>query len=380
MKSSVKDTDLGRMRLGALAALGLIAGCKSSPEGNGLVMAPMLASAVASASDGGDAPDAAVAHRPTVDPRPPRNQKCERQVECVPELATAPSWSFSPPYDRCDPAPIGEVGKLRPTETASHRHSDPATCCYLAFVSCESSPSRRNMPFVRGRPLRDAAGEPVTAATIARKGWGLGGDRSDPNDLRSAAAWAEDGAHEHASVAELARLSLVLLQLGAPAALVADVHRAALDEIAHAEACFSIASRLAGRPLGPGPLAVERAAGDASFASLAACTLRDGCLGEAAAALDLAARARDEADPAIAATLDTMARDEERHAELAWRILRFAADAAPDATTAAIERFLAEARPQNAIEAEVLERVVRPCLRAFATRRAPRGDDCARES
>ncbi|HEY1954207.1 MAG TPA: hypothetical protein VGH28_01305 [Polyangiaceae bacterium] len=366
------------MRLRALAALGMVAGCKTSAA-NGLVEAPMLENAVAAPSGSADAEDAAVPHRPTVDPRPPRNQKCERQVECVPELATAPTLPFQPPYDRCDPTPIGEVGRFSPNETAAHRHNDPRTCCYLAFVSCESEP-RGRPGVIRGRPLRDAAGEVVTAATIARKGWGIVGDRSDPNDPLLAAAWAQAGADEHASVGEFARLSLVLLRLGAPAALVADLHRAALDEIAHAEACFSIASRFAGRAVGPARLEVERAHDDASFESLVTRTLRDGCLGEAAAAIELAMRAQDEPDAEIAEALAKMARDEEGHAELAWRILRFAADAAPDVTLAAIGRFLADARPASALEAAVLDDVVRPCLRDFATQRSPLAGDCARES
>ncbi len=383
MKSSVKDASVARMRLGAMAALGLggaaIGACKSAAANDGLVVAPMLETALASPSGSADEAGAAVARRPTVDPRAPRNMKCERQVECRAELAVAPSWSFSPPYERCDPMPIGELGKFSPSETASHRHQEPGTCCYLAFVACESEGSRNNLPIIRGRPLRDAGGEPVTARTIPRKGWGSVGDRSDPNDLL-AAAWAADGADEHASVAELARLSLVLLGLGAPAELLADVHRAALDEIAHAEACFSIASRFAGRALGPGPLDVARGGGGASVAALVASTLRDGCLGEAAAALELAERAREARDERIARALATMAADEERHAELAWRILRFAHERAPAEAATAIAEFLAEARPKSALEADVLREIARPALRAFATRRSPRADDCEREA
>ena len=147
MKSSVKDASVARMRLGAMAALGLggaAFGCKSAPPNDGLVVAPMLQTALASPSGSADEADAAVAHRPTVDPRAPRNMKCERQVDCRAELAVAPSWPFTAPYERCDPMPVGELGKFSPTETASHRHGEPGTCCYLAFVACESAGSRSN--------------------------------------------------------------------------------------------------------------------------------------------------------------------------------------------------------------------------------------------
>lgn len=175
-----------------------------------------------------------------------------------------------------------------------------------------------------------------------------------------------------------------MLGLGAPAELLADVHRAALDEIAHARTCFSIASRYAGRMLGPGPLEVARADAGDSVEALVRGTLADGCLGETAAAVELAARADDEEDPAVKRALASMARDEARHAELAWRIVRFAMHQDARATREAVARFLAETEGAGALERRVLDEVVRPCAGALVTScvtpRAPRAGGCAREA
>lgn len=63
-----------------------------------------------------------------------------------------------------------------------------------------------------------------------------------------AAHWTEIALMEHASIAAFSRFVLELLSLGAPADLVRDAGRAMSDEIAHAEACFALASAYAGDP------------------------------------------------------------------------------------------------------------------------------------
>ncbi len=46
--------------------------------------------------------------------------------------------------------------------------------------------------------------------------------------------WTRDATYEHASIASFARVTLDLLALGAPAALVSGAQRAGLDEVEHA--------------------------------------------------------------------------------------------------------------------------------------------------
>jgi hypothetical protein len=64
-----------------------------------------------------------------------------------------------------------------------------------------------------------------------------------------ARAWLADASLEHASIASFARFTLLALSFGAPADLLAEAQHAALDEVAHAQLCFGLASRYAGSPL-----------------------------------------------------------------------------------------------------------------------------------
>jgi hypothetical protein len=133
-------------------------------------------------------------------------------------------------------------------------------------------------------------------------------------------AWLLSARMEHASVPAFAQLSLQLAGLGAPPALVARCHDAALDEIRHASRCFALASAYAGRDFTAGAVPGLRV-DETSFPRLAVGSLLDGCLAEGLAA-DVAARgAGQAADPVIASTLTTIAADEARHAELAWDVL-----------------------------------------------------------
>lgn len=158
-------------------------------------------------------------------------------------------------------------------------------------------------------------------------------------------AWAEDAALEHASIASFARFGLELLRFGAPADLCADAARAAGDEVAHAEACFAIASVLGGTTMGPGPLPLGDAVPLAPDLEAAiASTIVEGCVGETFAAALARAAAEAACEPMIAASLQEIAADEARHAELAWRFVRWGLDVAtPEAARPAARRAAAGA-------------------------------------
>jgi len=145
-------------------------------------------------------------------------------------------------------------------------------------------------------------------------------------ELRTALAehWARAGLMEHASVAAFARFALQLMALGAPAELVAAATDAMADETRHARLCFGLASRYAGRALGPGPLDVTGALGAVELMDVVELVLDEGCIGETSAALEAAWAADAATDPVVASTLRGIARDEARHAELAWRFVAWA--------------------------------------------------------
>jgi hypothetical protein len=126
---------------------------------------------------------------------------------------------------------------------------------------------------------------------------------------------------EHASVASFARFTLHLLALGAPPELVGDAQRAIGDETEHARLAFGLASAFAGKPLGPGPLAIDGALDGFDLRDFVATLIREGCVGETVAAIEAREALEHVTDPAVRSVLETIARDELRHAVLAWRTL-----------------------------------------------------------
>lgn len=184
-------------------------------------------------------------------------------------------------------------------------------CCYTVQTSCAI-----------GRPF-SVEGSVRTASVVSRTDWALALPPSDVCDAL-AAAWLRDALLEHSSVAAFARLSLELLALGAPPALIEDAQRASLDEIEHARLCFGLAARYSREPVGPGPLSIDGALVAPSLSELAARAVEEGCVGETLGALIAAEQARVARDPVIKAALERIAADEARHAELSWRLVRWA--------------------------------------------------------
>jgi hypothetical protein len=157
---------------------------------------------------------------------------------------------------------------------------------------------------------------------------------------RLAEHWSECGLMEHASIAAFARFTLELLSLGAPARLVEEAQDALGDEIAHTKLCFALASRYAGRALGPGPLPVHGALRHSSFLGTVQTAITEACIGETLAAVEAAEAAEHATDPHVKDALATIARDEARHAELGWKFLRWAFDSADAAMRARITEHL----------------------------------------
>jgi hypothetical protein len=184
---------------------------------------------------------------------------------------------------------------------------------------------------VHGRPFR--AGKKALRTPTARgDAWSAGGPTPDTCDLdpvvRRALAdgWTTDASLEHASIAAFGALALDLIALGAPPSLVGRTHRAALDEVAHAQDCFALASAYAGEARSAAAFPEVRAArpheSDAHrLRRLAVEAAVDGCVGEGAAAEIARAMAEAATDPVVAAVLARIARDEQEHADLAWDVL-----------------------------------------------------------
>jgi hypothetical protein len=211
---------------------------------------------------------------------------------------------------------------------------DGGMCCYH-MLNCACT----------GRPFI-VDGVARTAPSTDRADWCAALRTRDVDDLESKAAaaraWLDDARLEHASIASFARVTLDLLTLGAPPDLVEAAQHAALDEIEHAKLCFALASRYAGRDLGPAPLSIGGAVVDADWVAFATATVREGCVGETLGALVAAERARLAEDRAVKSALERIAADEARHAALAWRMVKWAIEQGGFQVRAAVQAAFAE--------------------------------------
>jgi hypothetical protein len=223
------------------------------------------------------------------------------------------------------------------------------SCCYYVGITFEICEGR---PFVAG-------GEVLTASAIRRADWQDELSRLPSLaglDAETRAALTEfftrSGLFEHASVASFARFSLELLSVGAPASLVLAAQEAMADEVRHAKMCFGLASAYAGEPVGPSALVMENVPLRRTLVEMATSTALEGCINETLSALVAAEEAARATDPAVKAALASIAEDEARHAELAWRTIAWAMSEGGDEVARALAETFAGAR---AMEPEVVE-------------------------
>jgi hypothetical protein len=162
---------------------------------------------------------------------------------------------------------------------------------------------------------------------------------------RLAEHWTEIGLMEHASVAAFARFTLQLLALGAPAELVRESTAAQADEMRHATLAFELATSYGDAPVGPGPLDLSGALESQSLEEILRTTIQEGCVGETRAALEAAEAARLTTVPSVKAALEGIARDEGRHAALAWRVVRWLLAEHPELEQVARDEFRRASRP-----------------------------------
>lgn len=192
-----------------------------------------------------------------------------------------------------------------------------------------------------GRPLT-IEGATRLAALVRTADWATRAGQAAP-DAAGAAHRARVGLAEHASVGSCARVALELLQFGAPAALLAEVQAAGADEVRHARLAFGLASRFAGTPVGPGPIPLADLRLTGNLGAFAAATVREGCIAETLSALMVGEAAELSHDAEERAVLAVLARDEAKHAQLAWQMARWALDTGGGSVRAAVVEAFEEA-------------------------------------
>jgi hypothetical protein len=264
----------------------------------------------------------------------PTHWFCTNQPDKTPPKDVLPGKNDTPLDKECGetttiPASVaaqdfaGRQAYFNSRATEEVRKDEPDTCCF----------TYRTGPCGKGRPLRHE-GAPVLADEVRRDGWNTATHDVEAvaRDLRAHASGREVDAlvahlrHvallEHASVAAFARVSLELLALGAPSELVAASHVAAMDEIRHAELCWSLLTAIEGAPRGPSPMSLPPFAAVDPDEVLVS-TVIDGCVGETLGSLLFHESARRCAVPSLAAVYRSIADEEAEHATLAFRIVRF---------------------------------------------------------
>ena len=244
-----------------------------------------------------------------------------------------------------------------------------------------------------GRPLLVDGSARATRAAH-RGDWSDGGVRPDVDDLPPeivsalAARWSDVASMEHASVASFARFTLQLMALGAPSELLAATQQAAADEVEHARLAYAVASGYAGALVGPSGLDVSDVRIETDRTAVLRGLIEEACVGEAIGVAEARAYADAARDPVLATILARIADDEERHAALAWRTLRWMLHGADERTiTVARESFdramqsmrrepslqgpvarehgLWSASEIAALRGRALDEVVAPCARAL---------------
>lgn len=218
---------------------------------------------------------------------------------------------------------------------------------------------------VIGRPLR-VDGQPQLAAYTAGRSLPAARNLAPETSRALGASWLEAARAESASVPAFLALARDLRGIGAPPALGRRAVLAARDEVRHAHLCEDLASRAAAvsfatvRP--PTPHA-RREEHTALLTRLALESWHDGCLGEGTAAARARLGFRRCKDPRARHALGHIARDEQRHAELAWSVLEYAVSVGGRAVRDALGEALAlpslapgeDAETQGANEVERAE-------------------------
>ena len=207
---------------------------------------------------------------------------------------------------------------------------------------------------ISGRPLRVDGEQRLAAFTVGPR---LAPPRHlAPETSRAlGASWLEAARAEAASVPAFLALGRDLVRARAPRALMRRAVAAAREEVHHARLCEDLASRSAGvslathLPSTPVAPAEDRTA---LFTRLALESWHDGCVGEAVAARRAELAFEGCRDERTRVALGHIARDETRHAELAWSVLAFALNEGGPRVRDAVAAALATSSTSSSDDAE----------------------------
>jgi hypothetical protein len=234
----------------------------------------------------------------------------------------------------------------------------PTSMCYLELVECAVLCNQSETYYrvcaidecldVDGGTIPSTG--PLTLECATGVGaCGPGAGRRPEGFVRASPAWCGDAIGsaladvarlEAASVQAFRRLGSELTSMRAPRALVRAAERSARDEVRHAR----VMSRLARRHgAAPSPLRLTSERRARSLEAFALENAVEGCVRESFGALVATRQATHAHDPELAHAMGRIARDETRHAALAWRVARWIEPRLSDGARARVRRAIGEA-------------------------------------
>ena len=176
-------------------------------------------------------------------------------------------------------------------------------------------------------------------------------DKSSAQDLspqdraRVAKSWKARIMSEYLAISTLSILSIDMTAAGAPADLLSQCHRAALDEIRHTELCLRMYEIYSGQRIHPEP-AMSNLPDDPNVPKLhqaVSNAVLVACVAETYATTILASVREHTSDPTTSAVFTAIYGDEIGHARLGWAFLRWALDKDSVGVKAAVEKSIPEA-------------------------------------
>jgi len=178
-----------------------------------------------------------------------------------------------------------------------------------------------------------------------------------PETCEAVAAYlARQADLEAASVRAFADLYADLVELAAPAVMRRAAIRAAADEVRHAATCAALARRF-GATVRPRQV---RAAARRDLRALVVDNITEGCVRETYGAAIAGYQARTARDPIVRRAMYRIARDEAKHALLAWQLHRWAAPKLRDSHV--VMSAATTARAELSTEAATVEPALRAAL------------------
>jgi hypothetical protein len=236
--------------------------------------------------------------------------------------------------------------------------SSPSERCYLELTQCAAlcnevdslqhvcaiaeclSVEASTIPSGTPLTLECATGAGACAPGAGRRPEGLVVARPVRCGDAIGAVLADVARLEAASVHAFRRLGAELSSLRAPRSLVRAAERSARDEVRHARVMTRLARR---RGAVPAPVSLRNTRRRRTVEAFAIENAVEGCVRECFGALVATRQASQARDPELARAMERIARDETRHAALAWEIARWVEPRLGPAARARARRAMGDA-------------------------------------